>query len=47
MSDEAEICTHPIEERQVHDFGPNGYLNVPIGKRELCYGCGWDFGAVK
>jgi len=41
---QACLCVHPTEERYVHDFGPNGYLGVPTGRREMCAGCGADFG---
>lgn len=41
-----EICTHPPAERFYSAYPSAGFLNVETGKRELCGGCGHDFGAV-
>lgn len=41
------VCHHPLEERINVDLGSQGYLGVETGLREMCVGCGWDFGPAK
>lgn len=38
------VCDHPVNERATVTYADAGYLNVPDGLREVCCGCGWDFG---
>lgn len=46
MSDDL-TCTHPADERATMTYGAGGYLNVPTGEREVCIGCGLDFGPAR
>jgi hypothetical protein len=43
---DVEPCPHPVDERRVAHYFGAGYLNVETGARELCDGCGHDFGAA-
>lgn len=41
---EAIPCDHPASERTIVQYPAAGSLNVETGRREVCTGCGTDFG---